>query len=48
MLLLDVVPLSLGVAMEGNISANVVPRGTTVPTIKKVNSDLLITSDYKC
>jgi len=35
MLLLDVVPLSLGVAMEGNIFANVVPRGTTVPTIKK-------------
>jgi heat shock protein 1/8 len=35
MLLLDVVPLSLGVAMEGNIFAQVVPRGTTVPTIKK-------------
>ncbi|TKA27300.1 Heat shock protein SSB1 [Friedmanniomyces endolithicus] len=38
MLLLDVVPLSLGVAMEGNIFApasGVVPRGQTVPTIKK-------------
>ena len=32
MLLLDVVPLSLGVAMEGNIFAQVVPRGTTVPS----------------
>lgn len=36
LLLLDVVPLSLGVAMEGNIFAPVVPRGNTVPTIKKV------------
>ncbi|CAL3972431.1 unnamed protein product [Diplocarpon coronariae] len=36
LLLLDVVPLSLGVAMEGNIFAPVVPRGQTVPTIKKV------------
>jgi heat shock 70kDa protein 1/2/6/8 len=35
LLLLDVVPLSLGVAMEGNIFAPVVPRGTTVPNIKK-------------
>ncbi|KAF2161972.1 hypothetical protein M409DRAFT_27698 [Zasmidium cellare ATCC 36951] len=35
MLLLDVVPLSLGVAMEGNIFAPVVPRGQTVPTLKK-------------
>ncbi|KAK4905463.1 Heat shock protein ssb1 [Elasticomyces elasticus] len=35
MLLLDVVPLSLGVAMEGNIFAPVVPRGQTVPTIKQ-------------
>ncbi|KAK0630032.1 hsp70 family protein [Bombardia bombarda] len=35
LLLLDVVPLSLGVAMEGNIFATVVPRGQTVPTIKK-------------
>lgn len=34
LLLLDVVPLSLGVAMEGNIFAPVVPRGQTVPTIK--------------
>ncbi|RMX79239.1 hypothetical protein D0867_16507, partial [Hortaea werneckii] len=36
MLLLDVVPLSLGVAMEGNIFAPVVPRGNTVPCLKKV------------
>ncbi|KAK4565396.1 Heat shock protein ssb1 [Recurvomyces mirabilis] len=35
MLLLDVVPLSLGVAMEGNIFAPVVPRGNTVPCLKK-------------
>jgi len=35
LLLLDVVPLSLGVAMEGNIFAPVVPRGNTVPCIKK-------------
>ncbi|KAK8000019.1 hypothetical protein PG990_012619 [Apiospora arundinis] len=35
LLLLDVVPLSLGVAMEGNIFAPVVGRGQTVPTIKK-------------
>ncbi|MCJ1290030.1 Heat shock protein ssb1 [Xylographa carneopallida] len=35
LLLLDVVPLSLGVAMEGNIFAPVVARGTTVPTLKK-------------
>jgi len=35
LLLLDVVPLSLGVAMEGNIFAPVVPRGCNVPTIKK-------------
>ncbi|KAF2417224.1 heat shock protein 70 [Tothia fuscella] len=40
LLLLDVVPLSLGVAMEGNIFAPVVPRGQTVPCLKKrsVNS----------
>ncbi|KAH6701473.1 heat shock protein sks2 [Verticillium dahliae] len=35
LLLLDVCPLSLGVAMEGNIFAPVVPRGNTVPCIKK-------------
>lgn len=35
LLLLDVVPLSLGVAMEGNIFAPVVPRGNSVPTLKK-------------
>ncbi|KAI7277441.1 Heat shock protein SSB1 [Hortaea werneckii EXF-2000] len=35
MLLLDVCPLSLGVAMEGNIFAPVVPRGNTVPCLKK-------------
>ena len=35
LLLLDVVPLSLGVAMEGNIFAPVVPRGQSVPTLKK-------------
>lgn len=35
LLLLDVVPLSLGVAMEGNIFAPVVGRGQTVPTLKK-------------
>ncbi|CEJ88855.1 Putative Heat shock protein [[Torrubiella] hemipterigena] len=35
LLLLDVCPLSLGVAMEGNVFAPVVPRGSTVPCIKK-------------
>ena len=35
LLLLDVVPLSLGVAMEGNIFAAVVPRGQTIPCLKK-------------
>ncbi|KHN96810.1 heat shock protein 70 [Metarhizium album ARSEF 1941] len=35
LLLLDVVPLSLGVAMEGNIFAPVVTRGQTVPCLKK-------------
>jgi L1 cell adhesion molecule like protein len=35
LLLLDVSPLSLGVAMEGNIFAPVVPRGTSIPTLKK-------------
>ncbi|PGH30945.1 hsp75-like protein [[Emmonsia] crescens] len=36
LLLLDVIPLSLGCAMEGNIFAPVVPRGKTVPvTMKK-------------
>ena len=37
LLLLDVVPLSLGVAMEGNIFAPVVPRGQTVPCLKVSN-----------
>ncbi|ODQ51020.1 heat shock protein sks2 [Saitoella complicata NRRL Y-17804] len=35
LLLLDVVPLSLGVAMEGNVFGVVVPRNTTIPCIKK-------------
>lgn len=35
LLLLDVCPLSLGVAMEGNIFAPVVPRGSTVPCLRK-------------
>jgi len=35
LLLLDVCPLSLGVAMEGNIFAPVVPRGHTVPCLRK-------------
>lgn len=35
LLLLDVIPLSLGVAMQGNVFAPVVPRNTTVPTIKR-------------
>jgi heat shock protein 1/8 len=35
LLLLDVVPLTLGVAMEGNVFAPVVPRNTTVPTLKR-------------
>lgn len=35
LLLLDVVPLSLGVAMEGNIFAPVITRGQTVPCLKK-------------
>ena len=38
LLLLDVVPLSLGVAMEGNIFAPVVSRGNTVPCLKKRSS----------
>ncbi|GIZ43040.1 hypothetical protein CKM354_000628400 [Cercospora kikuchii] len=46
LLLLDVVPLSLGVAMEGNIFAPVVPRGQTVPTIKsKSHSQIFIHND---
>ncbi|KAK5721066.1 Heat shock protein ssb1 [Elasticomyces elasticus] len=41
MLLLDVVPLSLGVAMEGNIFAPVVPRGQTdINAIDIENLDL--------
>ncbi|AMD22827.1 HHR058Cp [Eremothecium sinecaudum] len=35
LLLLDVAPLSLGVAMQGDVFACVIPRNTTVPTIKK-------------
>lgn len=44
LLLLDVVPLSLGVAMEGNIFAAVVPRGNTVPCLKKRLVTILLTS----
>ncbi|AGO10282.1 AaceriABL174Cp [[Ashbya] aceris (nom. inval.)] len=35
LLLLDVAPLSLGVAMQGDVFACVIPRNTTVPTIKR-------------
>ncbi|GMM42229.1 hypothetical protein FOG51_02864 [Hanseniaspora uvarum] len=35
LLLLDVAPLSLGVGMVGNVMGVVVPRNTTVPTIKR-------------
>ncbi|KTA96425.1 Heat shock protein SSB [Nakaseomyces glabratus] len=35
LLLLDVAPLSLGVGMQGDIFGVVVPRNTTVPTIKR-------------
>ena len=42
LLLLDVVPLSLGVAMEGNIFAPVVPRGSTVPVLRKRYVSILV------
>ena len=42
LLLLDVVPLSLGVAMEGNIFAPVVPRGQTVPTMYVISFLIVI------
>ena len=50
LLLLDVVPLSLGVAMEGNIFAPVVPRGQTVPCIRKryVTLTLFSLSSVSC
>ncbi|CDO94077.1 unnamed protein product [Kluyveromyces dobzhanskii CBS 2104] len=35
LLLLDVAPLSLGVGMSGDVFGVVVPRNTTVPTIKR-------------
>ena len=37
LLLLDVVPIVFGVAMEGNIFGIVVPRNTTVPTHQEKN-----------
>ncbi|KIY03577.1 hsp75-like protein [Fonsecaea multimorphosa CBS 102226] len=48
LLLLDVVPLSLGVAMEGNIFAPVVPRGNTVPCIKKRHGHLIFFPIFLC
>ncbi|KAM0151871.1 hypothetical protein ACHAPG_007994 [Botrytis cinerea] len=44
LLLLDVVPLSLGVAMEGNIFAPVVTRGQTVPPPLGVKTVVIMSS----
>ncbi|KAJ8058151.1 hypothetical protein OCU04_013007 [Sclerotinia nivalis] len=46
LLLLDVVPLSLGVAMEGNIFAPVVTRGQTVPVRKRSQVLLSLTHSF--
>jgi len=33
-LLIDVTPLTLGIDTVGNVMANIIPRGTTIPTSK--------------